>query len=614
MMEGQSTPSEFRHRVRGMLVGAAVGDALGWPQELRSGITGGQRSRKSKPEARFSGWTRNGGTQYARFLDPVRAGEYSDDTQLLLAVARSCIVGGGWWEHLTEVELPTWVSYQRGGGRAVNLASKAWAEKSPPWTAKAGSRAARSRNASAYFRAGANGVAMRIAPHAVVSSTDGASHDLITRVIRDGIATHGHPRALLGAAIHALVLRRTLMRQGTLEYGDLISSLIEDTSWQNLMPEESLPSEWLRTFEMVVGTPVNDVWSETQRELRDLLEIVRGQIDRGSLAGDEETLERLGCFDKSRNGSGTITAVAALYLATRAAPRPITGLLRAAFLTKADTDTLASMASTILGALHGSDWLGALADNVQDRDYLNNIAVSLAELALSSRRKTDEPQFQLSSPQRNLRVTRRILDSFSKHLENEEETASGVFPDGRKYEVVERERLEGRGLTEANRWRLKLEDGQTVLVDRIHRPPKRASVTKPRQVATGAQSNASPRITSETGGNDTKAPKARVIGISLGAHDLPQLAEFYRRVVGLSVEGIGDGRIRVGSVIEFRKSEGGTPKENPPLVIFVASGKSEEIAGRARSQNVEVFDLVDKGLREFGLRDPEGNEIQIREA
>lgn len=93
------------------------------------------------------------------------AGEYSDDTQLLLAVARACLAGNQWLEHLRVVELPFWPTYQRGGGRAALTACRAWQDSSPPWA---------STKAASYFAAGANGAAMRIAPHVLATATEDA--------------------------------------------------------------------------------------------------------------------------------------------------------------------------------------------------------------------------------------------------------------------------------------------------------------------------------------------------------------------------------------------------------------------------------------------------------
>jgi hypothetical protein len=76
------------------------------------------------------------------------------------------------------------------------------------------------------------------------------------------------------------------------------------------------------------------------------------------MSNTEETLERIGCTDPKINGSGTVSAVAAVYLASRFGARPVDGLLSAAFLRKADTDTLAPLTDALPGAPHGTRWLG----------------------------------------------------------------------------------------------------------------------------------------------------------------------------------------------------------------------------------------------------------------
>jgi len=163
-------PANYAERVRGVIVSAAAGDALGWPQETRSNIVGGQKARAVPAKASFRSWNRNSGTQYARYQETVEAGEYSDDTQLLLAVARSCLAGEAWARWLTRVELPTWLLYPRGARRAVMTAARAWADGHPPWVSGDSRSPRGSDPIAAYFKAGANGAAMRVAPHVAVTA------------------------------------------------------------------------------------------------------------------------------------------------------------------------------------------------------------------------------------------------------------------------------------------------------------------------------------------------------------------------------------------------------------------------------------------------------------
>ena len=164
------------------MLGGAVGDALGWPQEDRSQIIGGRNASEVEPRPQFRSWERNGGTRYGRYVDPVRAGEYSDDTQLMLATARSCLLGDEWIERLRRVELPQWPLYQRGGGGAVLRAARAWEHGKEPWSVGT----AKDRDdAVKYFNAGANGVAMRIAPHAVIAASMSIDQ-LLKRIVLAG--------------------------------------------------------------------------------------------------------------------------------------------------------------------------------------------------------------------------------------------------------------------------------------------------------------------------------------------------------------------------------------------------------------------------------------------
>jgi hypothetical protein len=86
-----------------------------------------------------------------------------------------------------------------------------------------------------------------------------------------------------------------------------------------------------------------------------------------------EVLEKLGCFDKNVNGAGTVTAVAAIYLASKYASSPRLALTEAAYLKNADTDTLASMVGGLLGMLHGSEFLSMAWLDVQDYKFLKEL-------------------------------------------------------------------------------------------------------------------------------------------------------------------------------------------------------------------------------------------------
>nr|WP_239155220.1 ADP-ribosylglycohydrolase family protein [Streptomyces sp. SID14446] len=429
-----------------MFLGAAAGDALGWPQEQRSGIVGGQRERQVEPKLEFRSWKRWGGTQYSKYEDPVAAGEYSDDTQLLLATARSCLKGEEWYTWFTRVELPAWPAYQRGGGRAVLKAARSWESGQVPWAGAADS-------VEAYFAAGANGVAMRIAPHVLATIGDESARPLMSRVVCDGIATHGHVRALLGAVIHSLTLRHAMRRQGTMEYGELIVELIDSPEWTDFASiSASLPNAWVQAFEEKSKSSLREAWDDTTQEVMALLRICRDSLQRAALADDEKTLDALGCFDKKINGSGTVTAVAACYLAARFAARPSMGLLRSAFLLGADTDTLASMVGSILGSLHGSDWLSGLSGDLQDQQYIRDtserlvVTLSRSEVASAS-------------------IGRGAVKEWMRSLVSSRYELK-TFVDGRGISKVHVHELKASTKQKMERYRIQLADGQSLFIDR----------------------------------------------------------------------------------------------------------------------------------------------------
>ncbi len=105
-------------KCKGAMLGTAIGDALGWPNEPRA------KNRKKRIEVtdHFVEWTRSSNNPHW-YDEKILPGEYSDDTQLTLSVARS-IITGDWERFLAEKELPFWLRYERGGGGALLKAAK----------------------------------------------------------------------------------------------------------------------------------------------------------------------------------------------------------------------------------------------------------------------------------------------------------------------------------------------------------------------------------------------------------------------------------------------------------------------------------------------------------
>lgn len=507
-----------QHRIstdtaQGIFLAAAVGDALGWPQELRGGLLGGKRARDGAEQVpQFRDWVRNGGYRAHRYHDPVMAGQYSDDTQLLLAAARACLTGDRWWEQLTKVELPVWPLYQRGGGGAVLKATAAWAEGKPPWLR---GRTKRDTDTLHRYRgAGANGVAMRIAPHVCWADDMATLH---ARVFRDGITTHGHPRALVGALVYASALNHAAHSTHTLEFGEIVEAgyrgLVDVDELLNL-----LPAPWPDIDEFA------QAWQRTNSEMAQLLETAALSLRRGAVSRPAATLEELGCTDVKINGAGTITAAGALYLAARFASRPESALLSAAYLPNGDTDTLASMTGALLGAIHGTGWIPqSLADGVQDRDYLLSLA------ARSAARESNPAEHRHG----NVAKYKNRLAQLSRHLDL---GALHDFPDGRKASI---RNVEPLGHANGTRIALRLDDGQSVLIDILEdgkptapRPAATVSVQSETSKAETLDATVSgKRAQSEESAPARSSAGGRFEAISLATRNLARCAGFYARLL-----------------------------------------------------------------------------------
>lgn len=435
-------------KAEGAFLALAAGDALGWPQELPRRV----RDRKgiASPSLEFRTWTRRSGDRFRPFDEIIQAGEYSDDTQLTLAVAR-CRANHGeeWRDAFQRVELPRWTIYQRGGGGATMRAARAWVGGGAPWLSGDPGEVHR------YFHAGGNGVAMRVLPHALFLAGHDHPTDLLRDVVRDGAATHGHPRALVGATTWAYAAWSLVRLNRTLGFGELLDLLIDEhDSWGAFPDAERGGNKWLAAANLVFGESYQYVWERTVGEMRRLLEHARDGIRQGVLANDRAVLADLGCFGKSK-GAGTVTAAGAAYLAARHAAQPTQGVLRAAFEQGADTDTLAAMTGGLLGCLAGDEWLPAPWRNVQDADYLRQIADRVARGPVETEPR---PVEQPVAPQ-------SILADLER--DGVQQLALGDFTRVKAVPLVE-PRPASKSIS-VRAWKLRTSAGQTLYVTKVYK-------------------------------------------------------------------------------------------------------------------------------------------------
>lgn len=577
--------TELSDRGVAAFVGAAVGDALGWPQENRSSNV--DRTMPS-PMMTFRRWRRRGGGRFNAYEETIGSGEYSDDTQMSCAVARSLTKGSAWYDWLTRVELPHFPIYQRGGGKALLAACRAWSAGVAPWQPH------RETDAGSYFAAGGNGGAMRVLPHALAAA---AADRPVSKadVLRDTVTTHGHPRAVIGALVQAVALRTALTVVETLGYGQLIDALLDDpAAWAALPELDEMPAGWLDAWLASALGDFEQTWQATTEEMTGLLVVARKAIGAGALSDELGTLRELGCTGTKTVGSGTISAAGAVFLASRSAANPRAGLLSAAFLPKADTDTLASMTTSLLAALAGQEWLAPLDREVQDSAYLTNLA-----LEIMSARRTETP------PPAPIKKAR--LERFTKQLDQARPGLSMELVDGRPADVVDIERLTSKTQSSVvTHHRLAVADGQTLHVVRVHRKPRG-------ERGTSDQLHLPVAVHEEERPNDE--PAILRVGVKLTVSELNSMQHFYQDVLGMSPTRSGTSFVTFNDIVALTAAARPEPAPPSRLSIYLEVLNIEKLWRRIQEHRVRIVDSlgVEAGRRGFRCLDPEGNVLEIRE-
>jgi ADP-ribosylglycohydrolase/catechol 2,3-dioxygenase-like lactoylglutathione lyase family enzyme len=603
--------SRLLSRARGAFLAAGCGDALGWPLETRGNRVGG--TKDLSPQFRFIDWDRREGGGYAPHVRHVPAGTYSDDTQLIMAAARASLRGEQWWDHWVRLELPVWTLYELGGGGAVKRAAASWGKGVAPW-----SEDARPRDRERYFKAGANGVVMRILPHAVFGADDGSFDRVAVRIAADGVATHGHPRALLGALVGGYAMWRALRWDGKVGYGDLIEAcLAEADDWSRLPDVAAYAPSWLPSADDTLDGDFVRSWERTIEEMVRLLLIAREAIGRGSIASDSDTYRELGLFD-TEGGSGTRTAAGALYLASRYASRPPAGLLAAAFMRQTDSDTIACVAGALLGAVAGEDWVAPLAADLQDAPYIATLAEQVA-----SRHELPTEEGWLTRDRRKLFAA----------LERGGRAAEVTLPCFGRARVLSVERPSTQAQQELTTWWLKTELGPRIAISRSKK--LRAETAKRDPVPEGASETTSPpaRGPSEQDvrENDETRPRAEggshTVFVTIVVRDHKRAARFYNEVLGLEVRRSAEtfSVLRPNLVLQQEDQAPAAAFQPLPrhhrgpfdarqlIVVTVPAARFKDRYAALAKQGLEISTVIRRpdGDR-FRVLDPDGHVVEMR--
>jgi ADP-ribosylglycohydrolase len=447
MQTGPTSASAIEHPVVSSAIWAAWGDALGFITELTSSL--GEVSRRSggaKVENTVP-WRRQMGGRFGPIVD-LPAGTYSDDTQLRLAVSRS-IRGNGRFdlESFSKIELPVFLSYEMRAGKGTRAAAYELMKRHVRWSANFFEN-----ERASYVNAGGNGAAMRIQPH-VWSTPRYDPRYFIAPVASDAIVTHGHPRGVVGAVIHANALS-SVLRRGEIPAPSVWGEIV---AYARSLPEtmssnEALRERWLPTWEKTAGRRWQDAVEETIEEGATMVDLAQQALADGRNPGEayRDLIIGLGGKKRETAGSGMIAAIASLAAAWMFREDPVDGLRVIANQLGTDTDTIATMAGALLGATGLAPPPGPLLDS----DYIAGEAARM--VAISEGQAA--PSFPHPDPI-NWRPPRSLSDSVGTTRTGISVAGLGAVTstDG-KYELSGKDRSFYQWMT--------LDHGQTLLIKR----------------------------------------------------------------------------------------------------------------------------------------------------
>lgn len=329
--------SERGTRIRRSSLWAAYGDALGWISELTDSA-GLSRRTGGRPLNEPMAWKRRiGGRSGVTASLPL--GCYSDDTQLRLATSRAIRSDGFDVEAFAKVELPVWLSYGLGGGKATSAAALHLARTRSTWW---------SNRFKGWTHSGGNGAAMRIQPHIWAAGTPELPDSYLLDVVRNAISTHSHPVGLMGAILHAQCVARSMVSGNVPSPDDLKEIMSVAEKVPAMMRRDHELDFWRVAFEEEAGD-FHEAWLSIETETKYAIDFVSTCDARKH--GEERyraIVDGLRLRDPARRGSGMLTAVAATALGW-CEPEAGSAMRIAANALGTDTDTIATMSGAILG-------------------------------------------------------------------------------------------------------------------------------------------------------------------------------------------------------------------------------------------------------------------------
>ena len=371
--------SNRRNQTISSAIWAAYGDSLGFQTELvdEGGVK--RRTGNSKVTKTVT-WSRLVGGKFGANVE-LPAGSYSDDTQLRLCTSRS-ITGDGYFdvEAFAKIELPIWLNYALGAGRGSKVGADALSRRGTAWFAnffdQAGTR---------YVDGGGNGAAMRIQPHVWAAKNLDDHQEYLTSIVKNALCTHGHPRGIAGAVLHAVALAGILSTNRSYEPNEWASlSDFSEMVPQIIANDSELQAFWLPTWQNTVGKSFEAEMRRVSNEWKADVATCLPLLNLRPIQAYTQVLTTLGGLGAKQRGSGIKCALFAMVAAWLFQDsHPDDALLVVANSLGSDTDTIGTMAGALIGALKPET---LLTGSLQDQKYIEAEAARI--FAVSQERKT----------------------------------------------------------------------------------------------------------------------------------------------------------------------------------------------------------------------------------
>jgi ADP-ribosylglycohydrolase len=367
-------------KYKGSLLFSAIGDSLGWITEFTNDKAELNKRHGVETISDFLTWEKRVGGRFYGYIDTVASGSYSDDTQLMLSVARSLRLDKNVdQEYFAETELSNWLSYSRGAGRTIKNAARKIQRKTAKWNDNYFTFNIGKRKID-YRDSGANGAAMRILPIALVNIND--VENALKNVASNSIVTHGHPTAIIGALLYALSIhvnsKFNISNFDSKEYLTILGHQYKKLVSSSLMERNEL-NYWTNKWDAGWGTKFKDLFDQSFTLCLDGLRNVYKSINADT--SDYDMLASLGCFKNSTKGSGIGTVLAGIYLYCRYPKDPLIGMNSAVNSFGADTDSIAAFYGGLMGYLHGMDIIKPKHKMLQDYHYIEQVADNLFQIS-----------------------------------------------------------------------------------------------------------------------------------------------------------------------------------------------------------------------------------------